>query len=233
MEKIIFRGGSDGTYQHGGFLSESALKDNDFTVKKLDGSPISIYAGSSLIDKIPQFMTTDEQLKNFAPYVELVTSGSQLTGVKWSFVKNKDPKTPADSSYIGSSYKMDISYMGWDGSKRFESFLKRDAALSGDVSFSFPADLGKVWYVSLQLMTNGTEASGGTVYEWVHLINPPAETPKVDFPIETEVGAAKDAAASLLDSAPTSFEAATQGSVISQTSITEDEFIKTPKEYLK
>lgn len=65
--------------------------------------------------KIPTLKSTKEQRANFVPYVELITSGNNVTGLTWRIVNPSDPTKAVSSAPGLREVWIEGDRQGWEG----------------------------------------------------------------------------------------------------------------------
>lgn len=103
---------------------------------------------------LPTFRKTSEQLSSYVPYVELITSGSTATGVKWRFVKSDAPDTVLSGIDVKNirldAWNKSGSRISWnrdDGSTGGNYNTQISSTFEGTAQFNQSlslADLGRV-----------------------------------------------------------------------------------------
>ncbi|NLL36241.1 MAG: hypothetical protein GX256_01815 [Fretibacterium sp.] len=114
--------------------------------------------------KIPTFRSTARQLGSYVPYVELVKSGSDITGVRWRIV---DPKNPAKALPLSVRSKVRIRVNDRSNNRHhigdWKEF-KANEAPKGMATFAAPLAEDKLRYVQVRLIVY--EGDSQCQYRW-------------------------------------------------------------------
>ncbi len=97
---------------------------------------------------IPNYRTTQEQLESYVPYVEYISLGSQVTGLRWRVV-SPDNTSEAVTLDFASSLRV-ISVQNASGNTLYSGqweYVEADNPVSGEVTFDSPiseADISRI-----------------------------------------------------------------------------------------
>lgn len=112
---------------------------------------------------VPNFRSTAEQLKNYVPYVELVRSGGNVTGVKYRVVH---PSDTSKALALPTASLVQVRVYDHDPKRRYSSRWQRSDANTtpeGTLDFDTPIPEADVCYVDVRLLP---DRSVDACYTW-------------------------------------------------------------------
>lgn len=117
---------------------------------------------------IPNYKTTQQQLASCVPYIELIRSGTQVTGIRWRAVKPSDTSKPAPQNYDMSFCVQRIRDKSgntiYDGNASWP-YIEANTTPEGVITFDSPIEESEIDRVDVYL-NNNADASNWATYLW-------------------------------------------------------------------
>ena len=113
----------------------------------------------------PDYMTTQEQLELYVPYVEYISSGSQVTGLRWRVV---NPNNTSEA--VTFDFNVGFRVFGvWDVGGYYLyanqwEYIEAGNPVSGEVTFDSPINEADIQFILAAW--NYGEGSAERIYQW-------------------------------------------------------------------
>ena len=113
----------------------------------------------------PDYMTTQEQLESYVPYVEYISSGSQVTGLRWRVVSPDNTSEPVTFDFRVGFRVFDV----WDVDRYILyanqwEYIEAGNPVSGEVTFDSPVNESDIQ--TIRVAWKYGEGSAERIYQW-------------------------------------------------------------------
>ena len=117
---------------------------------------------------VPEYRTTAEQLANFVPYVEYISSGLMINGIKWRIVSLDNEAIPFPQDFemkikIDNVYGEEYSNIAYQDLDEFKTIPAGETP-EGEFYFDEPVDEAEIWAIRIRVETY--ETGSCSAYRW-------------------------------------------------------------------